>query len=161
MCFAVVTLADEILRLVDMRSIAIWTRGYQIAAERVTLSRVRQRREVGPLRPRRWSISHSRGCSAYFVRWGRPAALRSSLKWAPHSKRAMCIRFSARISGNSFVVSSTVCLTTGMSPLCRDGAMPARGSCGYCGKFGATWGGTWISPWTRIGLGIIDHIRKN
>jgi TnpA family transposase len=48
-CFAAVTLAtlaDDILRLVEMRIVAIWTWGYKIAAERVTPSRVRQRGEV-------------------------------------------------------------------------------------------------------------------
>jgi len=48
-CFAAVTLAtlaDDILRLVEMRIVAIWTWGYKIAAERVTPKRVRQRGEI-------------------------------------------------------------------------------------------------------------------
>lgn len=40
------TLADDILRLVQMRIVAIWTRGYKIATERVTPNRVRQRGEI-------------------------------------------------------------------------------------------------------------------
>jgi TnpA family transposase len=49
MCFATVTLAtlaDDILRLVEMRIVAIWTWGYKIAAERVTPHRVWQRGEI-------------------------------------------------------------------------------------------------------------------
>jgi TnpA family transposase len=48
-CFAAVTLgtlADDILRLIEMRIVAIWTWGYKIAAERVTPNRVRQRGQI-------------------------------------------------------------------------------------------------------------------
>jgi hypothetical protein len=47
-CAAVMlsTLADDILRLVEMRIVSIWTWGYKIAAERVTPKRVLQRGEI-------------------------------------------------------------------------------------------------------------------
>jgi len=48
-CYAAVmlsTLADDILRLVDMRIVSIWTWGYKIAAERVTPKRVLQRGKI-------------------------------------------------------------------------------------------------------------------
>jgi hypothetical protein len=40
------TLADDILRLLEIRIVAIWTWGYKIAAERVTPQRVRKRGEI-------------------------------------------------------------------------------------------------------------------
>src|ERR1017187_4660750 len=49
MCFATVTLAtlaDDILRLLEIRIVAIWTWGYKIAAERVTPQRVQQRGQI-------------------------------------------------------------------------------------------------------------------
>jgi len=49
MCFATVTLAtlaDDMLRLLEMRIVAIWTWGYKIAAERITPQRVRRSGEV-------------------------------------------------------------------------------------------------------------------
>jgi len=49
MCFSTVmlsTLADDILRLVEIRIVAIWTWGYKIAAERITPRRLRERGEI-------------------------------------------------------------------------------------------------------------------